>query len=685
MIQLKCKICGGSVIQTADGYVCDSCGTPVSVFDMTDDKKIESMNRANEARRTFDYDEAVRAYTQILAQDPNNAEAHWNLALSKFGIEYESEMTPSGGIKFKPNIHRLRNDSFDKDPNYRKAMLNADDNALGYYMSEGKILSAMQAKLMELVRTEKDYDVFISFKAEDGMGSRTRDSLIAQQIYEQLTARGIRTFFSRITLQNVTGDEYEPHIFAALNSARVMVLVGTDLSYINYGWVKNEWTRYLDLMEEDAGKGKTLIPVYETLPPQMFPKRIPMREAVDFSGKDAMLELVHGITNILGKKDSRSENAQADLLVKKAQEALDQGQFSEVIRNASEATELAPNHAEAWFLLFMAENRVIHAEDLARMPINWTDSRYFDRAYEQSRGLRRQVLDDVKAAYAREQERLRKDANAAAQAELAKEHSRHKVEQAKTQMRAGSFSKALELLNDNVILSSEVNELRSDCELGIEYEKIDKHSYLIDQLTQSKPDAVKALQSMASAKKIRTTPMDAVLPFGNDRVTLRLISSALTIFGLVTGYIGVTLSRMLGLGTYLFSSLSAVGSIGMIILVWVAVSKLFEKIDFTDNIFIRAGVILFGMFLISGISEAAGPLMYVLMLVLAALFLLQALNDSRKLSAKSDEKAGTLYNKELKPLEDALISDYRQKFKKLTNYTQLEQLTTVLDYIRGKK
>ena len=54
------------------------------------------------------------------------------------------------------------------------------------------------------------------------------DSVIAQDIYKALTDEGYRVFFSRISLEGKLGAEFEPYIFAALNGAKVMIIVGTD-------------------------------------------------------------------------------------------------------------------------------------------------------------------------------------------------------------------------------------------------------------------------------------------------------------------------------------------------------------------------------------------------------------------------------------------------------------------------
>ena len=69
------------------------------------------------------------------------------------------------------------------------------------------------------------------------------DSVIAQDVYDALTEKGYRVFFSRITLEDKLGTEYEPYIFAALNSAKVTLAFGTDYEYFSAVWVKNEWSR----------------------------------------------------------------------------------------------------------------------------------------------------------------------------------------------------------------------------------------------------------------------------------------------------------------------------------------------------------------------------------------------------------------------------------------------------------
>ena len=78
-------------------------------------------------------------------------------------------------------------------------------------------------------------------------------------------SRGRRVFFARITLEDKAGQQYEPYIFAALNSTKVMIVVGTSARNFNAVWVKNEWSRFLALMKKD--KKKLLLPCYRDMDP----------------------------------------------------------------------------------------------------------------------------------------------------------------------------------------------------------------------------------------------------------------------------------------------------------------------------------------------------------------------------------------------------------------------------------
>lgn len=89
-----------------------------------------------------------------------------------------------------------------------------------------------------------DFDVFISFKNSDAYQNITPDYKIAAKLQTELEKRGLRTFFSGNSIKMVGDSEYKKVIDEALDSADVLVVVGTKLSYIRSKWVEYEWESF---------------------------------------------------------------------------------------------------------------------------------------------------------------------------------------------------------------------------------------------------------------------------------------------------------------------------------------------------------------------------------------------------------------------------------------------------------
>ena len=107
----------------------------------------------------------------------------------------------------------------------------------------------------------------------------------------KLKEAGFSVFFSHITLDGKRGTEYEPYIFAALNSAKVMVVIGTEPANFNAPWVKNEWKRYLSLAKQ-SGSEKVLIPAYLNMERRVMPKEFSELLTYDMSEPNFVSEPV---------------------------------------------------------------------------------------------------------------------------------------------------------------------------------------------------------------------------------------------------------------------------------------------------------------------------------------------------------------------------------------------------------
>ena len=241
MQMFKCKMCGGD-LEIAEGSSvaeCQYCGTKQTLPKLSDEKRANLYDRANHFRRSNDYDKAMSIYESILNEDNTDAEAYWSLVLCRYGIEYVADPATH---KRLPTVNRAQFTSIYADDDYKSALKYADGYQKEIYEQEAAVIDEIQKEILAISQKEEPFDVFICYKETDASGRRTPDSVLANDMYHQLKQDGFKVFFSRITLEDKLGTAYEPYIFAALNSAKVMVVVGTKSEYFNAVWVKNVWS-----------------------------------------------------------------------------------------------------------------------------------------------------------------------------------------------------------------------------------------------------------------------------------------------------------------------------------------------------------------------------------------------------------------------------------------------------------
>lgn len=295
MAVFKCKMCGGAIEFSPGATVgeCDSCGTKQTLPRLDDDKKANLYDRANHFRRNNDFDKAMGIYEQILIEDPTDSEAYWSVVLCRYGIEYVED--PSTHLHV-PTVNRTQYTSIYMDEDYKSAIQYADTFQRAIYEAEANAIDDIQKGILEISSKETPFDVFICYKETDQHGRRTQDSVIANDLYHHLVNEGFKVFFARITLEDKLGTAYEPYIFAALNSAKVMVVIGTKAEYFNAVWVRNEWSRFLTLIKNRAKK--TLIPAYRDMDPYDLPDEFSHLQAQDMSKLGFMMDLIRGIKKI---------------------------------------------------------------------------------------------------------------------------------------------------------------------------------------------------------------------------------------------------------------------------------------------------------------------------------------------------------------------------------------------------
>ena len=388
MAIFKCKMCGGA-LEIQDGSsvaVCSFCGTKQTIPKLDNDTRVNLYDRANHFRRNNDYDKAMSIYEQLLAADRTDAEAYWSILLCKYGIEYVEDPKTH---KMMPTINRAQYTSIFADEDYKSALQYADGYQRDVYEAEAKEFDKIQKGILAISQKEDPFDIFICYKETDTYGRRTQDSVLAQDLYYQLKQEGFKVFFSRITLEDKLGVAYEPYIFAALNTSKIMVVIGTSKDNLNAVWVKNEWSRFLALTKKDSSK--VLIPAYRDMDPYDLPEEFSHLQAQDMSKLGFMQDLIRGIKKIVGATkpqpttvvvESTAQTATVTIepLLKRAYLFLEDADWDSANSYAERVLDLEPECSEAYIVKLLAELHYKKSKTLSKHTVDLTTYPNYKRA-----------------------------------------------------------------------------------------------------------------------------------------------------------------------------------------------------------------------------------------------------------------------------------------------------------------
>lgn len=394
-------MCGGAleIESNASIATCEYCGTKQTLPKLDDEKRANLYDRANHFRRNNEFDKAMGIYEQILSEDGTDAETYWSLVLCRYGIEYVEDPATHQRI---PTVNRTQFTSVFDDDNYKSALQYADGSQRYIYEEEAKAINEIQKGILAISQKEEPFDVFICYKESDNTGRRTPDSVLANDLYHQLTQEGFKVFFARITLEDKLGTAYEPYIFAALNSAKVMVVLGTKPEYFNAVWVKNEWARYLSLIKK--GEKKMLIPAYKDMDPYDLPEEFSHLQAQDMSKLGFMQDLIRGIKKIALNDEpkqtviketviSTADSSTAPLL-KRAFMFLEDGDWNSADEYCEKVLDIDPECAEAYVGKLMAELEVNKESELGRYSEEYTDEINYKKALRFANGELKKRLEE---------------------------------------------------------------------------------------------------------------------------------------------------------------------------------------------------------------------------------------------------------------------------------------------------
>lgn len=409
---LKCKMCGSN-LEIEDSITvckCEKCGTSQTVPDIEDDKELKLFERAGRLRFNCDFDKAAGIYDTITDSYPEEAEGYWGLILCKYGIEYADD---ASGKKI-PVCHRTSYNSVMDEEDFELVMENSNSESRAIYREEAKIIEETRKEYIRIAESEQPYDIYISYRAQDDNGDKTPVSEIAGHLYNKLTSAGYRVFLSEAALKGKKRSDCEPYIYSALNSANVMLALGTSYDDYNDVWVKNEWNRYLEIAVKN--KNKCLIPCYKDVDEYDIPKEFAGLKVCQLGNDDTFNNIMAEIANVV-KPESVNQPAPEPEKAEPAEEIeleeieiiepvdinklLDEGFSAISDKNWKEANKLffqvldeEPDNSKAYWGQLLVQQECTNAREMADNLYLQVIGNTSDNTYELEIRDRRQEIKD---------------------------------------------------------------------------------------------------------------------------------------------------------------------------------------------------------------------------------------------------------------------------------------------------
>ena len=291
MLTAACRCCGRDLVfpEEATLLECGACFT-LNTRPRAQGAALDVLRRANQQRIACDFVSAERSYQHVLLDHPDEHEALWGLALCRYGVEYVED--PHTG-KRMPTVHFIQRRPMQEDADVLRACALAPAEVGAQYRRDAAYVDDVQHRARLLAKDAQGCDVFICYKASvPGTGEETKDLHRARELFYKLGQQGWRVFFAHDSLQNAAGSSYEAPIYHALTSAKVMLVVCSVGQWLNTSWVRSEWSRFLERL--DNSSNCRLIPLlYEGMSPTELPAAFTYRhiEALRMSELDAFEKL----------------------------------------------------------------------------------------------------------------------------------------------------------------------------------------------------------------------------------------------------------------------------------------------------------------------------------------------------------------------------------------------------------
>ena len=290
-----CNNCGGEFAYRRGKWVCLACGSykPETITG----EEMTLLYTAYQKLRLAEFSEAELEFDDILRKYPKNPNAYWGRLMARYGIKYERDFDG----RMIPTCYATSIESLLSSQDYQMTLKYADTENKSYFKQQAEYIERVRKEWIEKAKKEKPYDVFLCYKESDLLNGidRTQDSLAMQELYVHLTSKGYRVFYSHESLREKVGEKYEPYIFNALSTAKVMIVYGSKPEYITSVWMKNEWTRYEKRMKSGEKKQGSLFVACDGFQPGELPSVLASMQCMNARDKSFYSDLDESIEKII--------------------------------------------------------------------------------------------------------------------------------------------------------------------------------------------------------------------------------------------------------------------------------------------------------------------------------------------------------------------------------------------------
>uniref|UniRef100_UPI0040272A8B toll/interleukin-1 receptor domain-containing protein n=1 Tax=Eubacterium sp. TaxID=142586 RepID=UPI0040272A8B len=135
-------------------------------------------------------------------------------------------------------------------------------------------------------------EVYICYTESDAQGRRTKDSIIAEDLYQKLESKKIHTFYERRSAPALIGDDLQAANYQAIYHAKIILVVGVSAAHFEHLVSKHD--KYFG--------DKTVIPVYTDIRPEQLPPELNRVQALNLNSIGADVDLLNGILRLLGRE-----------------------------------------------------------------------------------------------------------------------------------------------------------------------------------------------------------------------------------------------------------------------------------------------------------------------------------------------------------------------------------------------